>query len=234
MNGMSNSGAQGFEVNLTSTEDRWRQLKKDAIKVQSSPMGRNQSNPYRRNEVRNSSASTLVPNETFDWDTGNQYLRQRQRETAKEVDDFLTTASELLSTASTVCAQPYRGSFDDIGQSPQRRAEIMQYIVSSDTVFNDVPTDRIEDGPPPAKNKKSENACLAATLLLPRGLAVLTLLAGFLCFYGLLMVYMPLWAFGQLFMCFKHGGSHWKSLVNGIGTVNRSFGKSWKWVLRSR
>jgi hypothetical protein len=89
---MSSGGYQGFQVNLVSTEDRWKELKSDAVNPQSSSASIRLTSTNRRKPVNNSSSTTLVP----DSPANNEYLRQRQAETAKEVQGYLSTASDLL------------------------------------------------------------------------------------------------------------------------------------------
>ena len=225
---MSQPGQQGFEVDLVSAEDRWQRLKKDATNLESSSMSmRSQStNPYRK-PTRNSSATTLVPDGASEVPGNNEYLRHRQFETAKDIQDYLSTASDLLSNASTVCAEPYyphRGSFGDDGvQTPQKQAQVMAYV-------QDLPNpDRDTTGLPEARDKP-RNVCLVLVLFLPRMIA-----GGFLCmlqilFYCFALVYIILWASVLPCMGFRNVSGQWKNITRDLGRMNNWFIRSWHWT----
>ena len=215
--GMSSGGNQGFQANLASTEDRWLQLQKEAVNLQSSSVTMRTANANSNNPYRNSSATTLVPDGPLDLQGDNPYLRQRQHETAKEVQAYLSTASELLSTASTVCG--VRTSFDDVEQSPERREAVLDYIQQQ------------QSGEPPRSQEKPRSIWLMVALFLPCMIAMLFLMFFYLWFGTFLFLYTTFWFLAQMFMGFKNFRDHRKRLHRDIGKAHAWFAKSWHGVL---
>ena len=121
------------------------------------------------------------------WD--DTYLRQRQLDTATEVDACLSSASDLLSTASTLWDQAPRRSFgDDFEQSDKKKARILEFIQEQ----------HHEEGTRASQNSKNaESALMKAILALPRSTVSLLLLGVFLTFWGFLIVYVIFWGTAQ-------------------------------------
>ena len=208
MLGMSNAGNQGLQANLASTENRCLQSSSVTIRTANA----NSNNPY-----QNSSATTLVPDGPLDLQGDNPYLRQRQHDTAKEVQAYLSTASDLLSTASTVCG--VRTSFDDVEQSPERREAVLDYIQQQ------------QSGEPPRSTEKPRSIWLMVALYLPCMIAMLFLMLLYMLFGAFLFLYTTFWFLAQMFMGFKNFRDHRKRLHRDVGRANAWFAKSWHGVL---
>lgn len=219
---MSNPGAKGFQVDLIATEDRWTELRSEAANLQSSSTSIRSASTTRRKPVNNSSTTTLVPDESA---IGSEYLRQRQLATAKEVQEYLSTASELLSSASTVCAEPYRRSFGkDIEQSADKQAGIMRYVEHQQyhQHYDDLPQAR----------DKPTRIWLEGLLFLPLCVGSVGMFLVQLTTYSFMLAYFCLWILALPFMGFRNCSGQFRRLTTDFGRVNNWFTKSWHNMLR--
>lgn len=220
MFGMSTGSGQGFQVDLVSTEDQWRQLKRSATTLRSTASSQ-PTNPYRRRPVQNGSATTLVSDESPVPTTENEYLRQRQLETAKEIDHWLGTASELLSTASTVCAQ--RRSFGEQTVMPeQEHTAVVNYLID------------------PRNAEQANNRQIHLTqgnvILILSAYPFLSIgvffmwIASSLC-WCFMVVYLFFWLLSNVFIGFKNFRDHWTVLKRRCARVVGWYVAAWRNVL---
>jgi hypothetical protein len=217
MDGPNNSNAQGFPVDLMSTENEWRTLHRNAATIQSHNPGGTSANSIGRKPVESFHATSPF--------AGTEYLRQRQLETAKDVQDYLSTASDLLSTASTVCGQPYAQSVADTQeQSPEQRAKIMAYIEGQRNIDMD-------DDIPRVKDKRPVRCCKIDGFFVFRVLGGTAWLGVTLAIYGMMFVYLVFWAAIQIVVFCMNVGDHWRSLVKDFGRINGFIGKGWRLIL---
>ena len=163
----------------------------------------------------------------------NPYLRQRQFDTAKEVDACLSSASDLLSTASTLCASAPRRSFgDEFEQSEEQRARIDAFLQQQrQQNYAQAPYDpeeqhRVQNHPTAISRKDAMSffkvlswICLLGPRLAMTGL----LLAIFILFWLFWVTYVILWGLAQLLSGFQNIKHRFQSLKRQTKMVTNWF-----------
>ena len=181
----SNSNTK-TDPDLRSTETTIRQLQAEVQSVKSAT-----AEPVRRKPLDIEASSAQVSGSDDNKSSlGADIIRKRRPHTANSIETCLSSAAELLSTASTVTAEGRLSPVEETSQDPAHwRATIGPWMETSTDVS------------PASKPKGSSSH--DALWLLPRFIGSLLWVAALLLGIGLAFVYRFFWLTVQIFCGFR-------------------------------
>ena len=153
--------------------------------------------------------------------SSEDYFRQRQLDTAKQIDAYLDSAADVLSRASsTLYVQAPRASTgNDLEQSDEKKATILQYTQE----------EPYEDSPPAYQNvtTRPPNPAKFILLLIPRLILTPILLFVHILLFCAVFIHMFFWGLALVFTGFQNFRQRLESLKREVRVANEWCVRKW-------